>query len=355
MAVTLSRFRRAPRPAARWVHGPVLDVVMALCWVPFAVVGFVLAEDRHALPIFVSSVFLLSFSHQPLTLALVYGDRSQFALRRRIFTWSPLVFAVAVLVTREVSLSTLAVVGGLWNAEHTLMQRYGITRIYGRKGGHDDGRLDKALLFSWLALAMVWAAADASTPGRVDRTGIGGNNKRGLDILSDLAPAARVVLPFVLVVVAAIAAAWLRDEWRRRDRANPAKYVYVGATAALFVTILVNPIAGFIAYVGSHAVEYFIIVHQSLGGRYASAELDGGAALGRAVRARTGRLGFFALYLGVIVGIVTWLQHAGDVTLYALVFFTLGGLHVFYDGFIWKLRRPVVAHSLGLDAPAPSN
>ena len=28
--------------------------------------------------------------------------------------------------------------------------------------------------------------------------------------------------------------------------------------------------------------------------------------------------------------------------------FTLGGMHVFYDGFIWKLRRPVVAQSLGI-------
>ncbi len=33
-----------------------------------------------------------------------------------------------------------------------------------------------------------------------------------------------------------------------------------------------------------------------------------------------------------------------------MVFFTLGGLHVFYDGFIWKLRRPAVAQSLAIPA-----
>jgi hypothetical protein len=27
---------------------------------------------------------------------------------------------------------------------------------------------------------------------------------------------------------------------------------------------------------------------------------------------------------------------------------TLGALHIFYDGFIWKLRRPRVAASLGI-------
>jgi putative oxidoreductase len=42
---------------------------------------------------------------------------------------------------------------------------------------------------------------------------------------------------------------WLRDELRRGDAANPAKRFYVAATAALFVTILVNPIAGFLGYV----------------------------------------------------------------------------------------------------------
>ena len=35
---------------------------------------------------------------------------------------------------------------------------------------------------------------------------------------------------------------------------------------------------------------------------------------------------------------------------FALLF--LGGLHILYDGFIWKLRRPAVAASLGLDPVA---
>ena len=345
----------APVPAlstrARWVHGPVLDVAMALSWVPFAVLGLVLQDDTEQLSWFVGATLLLSFSHQPLTLALVYGDATNFRLRRRVFTWSPLVFAVAVFATRNISLATLAIVGGLWNAEHTLMQRYGITRIYGRKSGQDTGRGEKWMLFSWLALAMVWAAADASTPGRVDRTGLGGNNRRGLDILTDLRPAARWLLPVVVVVVVVLTARWLRDEWRRGADGNPAKRFYVASTAMLFGVILVNPIAGFLGYVGAHAVEYFIIVHQSIGPRYASAEIDGGAPVGRAIRRLT-RLGFIAVYLSIIVGLVTLLEKYGTVTWYALVVFTLGGMHVFYDGFIWKLRRPDVARSLGLPTGA---
>ena len=337
------------RARARWVHGPVLDVAMALCWVPFAIAGFVLQNNTDKLSWFVSATLLLSFSHQPLTLALVYGDATNFRLRKRIFTWSPLVFAVAVLAARNISLATLAVVGGLWNAEHTLMQRYGIARIYGRKAGQDEGGGEKLLLFSWLAVAMVWAAADTRTPGRVDRTGMGGNNRQGLDILTDLRPVARWVLPVIGLAALALTIRWLRDEWRRGAKANPAKRFYFAATAALFVTILVNPIAGFLGYVGAHAVEYFIIVHQSIGPRYASADIDGGAPVGRAVRRLT-RLGFFAVYLSIIVGLVTLLAKYGTVTWYLLVVFTLGGMHVFYDGFIWKLRRPTVARSLGVPA-----
>ena len=237
------------RRRARWVHGPVLDVAMALCWVPFAAAGVALQDNTNQLAWFVSATLLLSFSHQPLTLALVYGDATNFRLRRRIFTWSPLIFAVAVFATRSISLATLAVVGGLWNAEHTLMQRYGITRIYGRKSGQDTGSTEKWMLFSWLGLAMVWAAADSRTPGRVERTGLGGNNKRGLDILTDLSPAARWALPVVALLALGFTARWIRDERHRGDAANPAKRFYIAATAALFITILVNPIAGFLGHV----------------------------------------------------------------------------------------------------------
>src|SRR5687767_9076468 len=110
-----------------------VDVALALCWVPFAAAGWLFRNDPNSTAWLVSATLLISFAHQPLTLALVYGDKRNFDLRRRIFTWSPVVFAGAVLATEHINLTALAVVAGLWNAEHTLMQRYGIMRIHGRK------------------------------------------------------------------------------------------------------------------------------------------------------------------------------------------------------------------------------
>ena len=134
---------------------PVEAAALALCWLPFAAIGWLLRDDPSRTAWFVSVTLFISFAHQPLTLALVYGDKRNFDLRRRVFTWSPLVLAGAVLAAQHVSLTALAIVAGLWNAEHTLMQRYGIIRIYGRTSGDQDGSLDKLLLSSWLALARV--------------------------------------------------------------------------------------------------------------------------------------------------------------------------------------------------------
>ena len=312
-----------------------VDVALALCWIPFAAAGWMFRNDPDSTVWLVSATLLISFAHQPLTLALVYGDKRNFDLRRRTFTWSPVVFAGAVLATQHISLTALAVVAGLWNAEHTLMQRYGIMRIHGRNAGQQNAPLDKALLFSWLALTLVWIAADGRTPGHIAQTGLRGKNRRGLDLLTELQPTARILLPLAAIAAVVMTVRWLRDETRCGGTTSQTKRFYTASTAALFLTILVNPVAGFLGYVGSHAIEYFIIVHRSVGPKYASADADGRAPVGYAVR-RLGRAGFFAAYIGIVFGALSVLDRYGSPTSYTVVILTLGGMHVFYDGFIWK-------------------
>jgi hypothetical protein len=343
----------ARRREPHYLHGPLGDLLLAFAWVPFVVVVRILAERSAtgALAAVISGVFLLSFAHQPLTVALVYGDHENFRLRRAVFTWTPLIFAVAVAVGYNVNFTILAIIGGLWNAEHTLMQRYGVTRIYGRKVGQAGGTVEKLLLWSWLLLALVWAGANPATPAGLERVDFGRNNDEALDVLVRLAPVARVLLWPVLAATIVLVVTWVVQE-RRRAVVNPVKWLYLGATAALFALMLVDPLAGLMGYIGAHAIEYFVIVHQSLGRRYTSAADDGGAWLGRVVRARPGRLGFLSAYAVSIAVLITVLSKWGSPLVYAIVFFTLGGMHVFYDGFIWKLRRPAVARSLALPADA---
>jgi hypothetical protein len=332
------------RSRARWIHSASVDTAMAFLWVPFAIVG--LAVEPQHLPSIISAVLLLSFIHQPITAALVYGDRAQFSLARRIFTFSPFVFVVAVLLLRHYSFAALAVIAGLWNAEHTLMQRYGITRIYGRKVADDHGRIEKLMLFSWLLLALVWTAADRATPARVEEAGLRGHNREGIDVLTRFRTPALFLVPIIATASLVLMARWIRAE--RAHMGNPAKWLYLGSTAALFVTIFVNPIAGFMGYVGSHAVEYFVIVGRSVGPRYTAETIAARPSpLGRVIASPFGRVKFFVAY-AVAMALLVALIASTSLAVHAAIIFTLGGMHVFYDGFIWKLRRPVVAQSLGI-------
>lgn len=333
---------------ASWIHTPGIDLALALAWVPFSLIAWITLGDSERLGLLVAGVLLLNFSHQPLTLAFVYGDPAQFRLKRAIFIVAPFVFVVAALIGRSISLTLVAVAAGLWTVVHTLLQRFGMTRIYGRKVGEQRGGLEKAMLFSWLALALVWAAADLRTGGFLARVDLGSTNEDGIAVLQTLRTYALWILLPLIVTVIALATSWVRVEWRRRAQGNPAKYFYVGSTAALFVVMLINPIVGIMGYVAAHAVEYFAVVHQTLGNRYQRG--TAGGALGRAVRLPFGRPLFYVAYLGFITAIVVLVGRYGSTTTYAVVFLTLGACHVYYDGFIWKLRRPEVAASVGAEA-----
>jgi hypothetical protein len=323
-------------------------VALAFCWLPFAVAAHELEHAPGPLEVLVAGVFLLSFAHQPLTMGLVYGDPVQFAARRRLYVIAPLAFALAILVGQAISLTLVAIVAGLWNAEHTLMQRYGLTRIYGRKAGDDNGRLEKPMLISWLVTATVWVAAFVDIPGQVQRIHLGSTNTRGVELLHRLSTGARIVLLPVIVAAVVLTLRWWRAERALGVRANPAKHLYVGATGALIAMIVVDPIAGLVAYVGAHALEYFVIVHRSLRGRADD------APVARATSTTSGRAKVYAAYflgIGLLLA-VTYPRLGGHGYGFVVLFF--GALHILYDGFVWKLRRPAVAASLGVPSVAPS-
>src|SRR5438093_13555611 len=78
-----------------WIYGPAADLFIALCWVPVFLVAHTLTAEHgaadHSLNRLFNATFLFSLLHQPLTLALVYGDKRRFAQRRALFIWSPVV------------------------------------------------------------------------------------------------------------------------------------------------------------------------------------------------------------------------------------------------------------------------
>ena len=342
-----SPFAPSRSAETRWICGMPLDVLMTFSWVPFSLLALASLDQADALKRLMFSVFLFSFMHQPLSLLLVYGDHERFELRRRLFTWSPLFFGVVIYLALHLSPLVLALLAGAWNVEHTLMQRYGITRIYGRMVGQTEGGTELPLYFSWLLLAAAWAAADPMTMDHVAALGIRGANRAAFEVLADWRSVAETLLIPLTVLSLALMARWLSEESRRPN--NRAKQLYVASTLGLFATMLVNPIMGFIGYVGAHSFEYFVIVNRAIGKGYVE-ERNVRSPLGRLANGRLGQPGLLAVYLLALAATVYVLERYASFTVYSMVFFTLGALHFFYDGFIWKLRNPQVARSVGAEA-----
>lgn len=342
-ATTVGRPASAER--SLWLHGPVLDALLGWCFVPVAIVVHFAEPHLSTVQALVGVIFLISFAHQPLTLGLVYGDPVQRAAHRRLYTWAPLCAVALITLGLSVSLSLVAVMAGLWNAEHTLMQRYGVLRIYGRKAGDDNGRLEKPMFIVWLVTGLAYIGAFVDIDRLVLKLGLDDNNRRSLHFLDRVHPLAVTLFWIGAVASVVMAVRWWRAE-RALGQASPAKHLYALGTLGMVVLVMVDPIAGVAGYVAAHAIEYFAVVHRSLRTRRDDAPV--------AVVTRTParRLGVYVAYFAFIAVVVVVTGSFWDGRYYAFAILSFGALHILYDGFVWKLRRPNVAASLGIVAPA---
>jgi len=332
----------------------VADVLLGWCWLPIALVAHALEGHLVTLQALIAAVFLLSFAHQPLTLGLVYGDGAQRASRPRLYALAPFVMLALVLAGVSISLTLVALVAGMWNAEHTLMQRFGVMRIYGRKAGDDHAKVEKVMLFSWLGLAVAFLGGFVALDRLVEKVGIGRTNRRSVELLHSGAAVMRLLFVPVVVVAVVATARWLRAERAECDHRSTPKRLYVLSTAALVAFVMIDPIAGFVGYVAAHSIEYFAIVHSSLRKRAATGDAS---AVARATSSVPRRALVYAAYFAAIAAMIYFGKHTWNGTFYAFAILYFGGLHILYDGFVWKLRRPATAASLGITstgAPAVS-
>lgn len=354
-AQTSSGVRRVAGPWS-WIFGIRADLAIALCWIPIFALAHLLsasgANDELLNRMF-RGAFVLSLLHQPLTLALVYGDREQFALRRRLYTWSPPVAVAMIAAAVLLDLWIVVPVAAVWNVVHTLQQRYGLSRIYSRKAGYGSARLDRAVLYLGMVAAVLVAGSSATTLAALGRVMLDDRNSAAITDLTAIRPFALWLVTPAVTAFAVALAMLLHQERRHLAEANPAKWLYQGSSLALIAAIAYDPLAGFVAYVAAHAIEYTIVVDKTVGKRYAAARPDM-PVLGRLVRDRRARAGSFVVFVAVILWFESGVRDAIPGHAYLIVVYSVGMLHFWYDSFIWKLRRPAVARDLGIEA-APAS
>jgi putative flippase GtrA len=178
-------------------------------------------------------------------------------------------------------------------------------------------------------------------------------NANGVRDLASVQPYAIWLLIPALIVALVFTTLLVRQERQHLPQANHAKWVYQGTSLLLIATIAWDPLAGFIAYVAAHAIEYFVVVYKTMQSRYGKTH-DRASILGKMVNTTWGRVMFLLAFLAVIYevdqGLGTHLpNHA-----YLIIVYSLGILHFWYDSFIWKLRKPTVAKAFDLEQRAPA-
>lgn len=324
------------------------DVALAWCWLPIAFLVHSAVSDDTSLRVVMGAVFLLSFAHQPITLALVYGDEAQRTSHTQLYRWAPVVLFGLVGLGLTFGASIVAVLAVVLNAHHTLMQRYGVMRIYGRKRGDDHGRIEKAMLVSWMLTGVAFIGAFTDLDALVSDLGVGRTNGAGIELLGTVAGPSLLI--FWTATLAAIGSTVV---WARRERSvaggcSRGKHLYAASTLALVVVVMFDPVAGVAGFIGAHAIEYFAVVDSSLRTRRDDARVA------RATATTSRRVAAYLLYAAAIFVTVRLARGQFDGRLYTFLLVYAGALHILYDGFIWKLRRAPVAASLGIAQAAPS-
>ena len=351
-----------------WLRSPLWDLAcLGFCWLPFylwvvfglGLDGWTTSPSALALATFVA--LAITYVHRHYTFILVYGDKGTFSRHSRDFIIAPiLAFALigSMRALRGVDLSGVSpwmlvlVVVGLWNVWHTVMQRYGILRVYaGRSGGglaaRAHGRRDLALLWSTVVLtAAVVVALRAETfaghpnAARVLRVFEGGLGGSGLGIL----------LAGVGVVWLAVFARWLRHELRAEPIAGRGpRILFLASTASLFAVFIVHgPIVGYLCFGVAHALEYVAFVHHFGERKFARDP----AQRGLVARWMRQPWIFGPLLSGALLLLFFVLRDYRRTDVYLAYYMGTSALHFLFDGWIWKVRTPAVGAHLGVRGEA---
>lgn len=337
--------------ASAWLANPPIDLAMAFGWLPFyawllttpVVRDVTAAAFQPAFKLAVVIALGVSFVHRHVVYFLFFGDAEQRARHPRALWAAPLIVIALVLPTRLWWRPAFDVVAGVflvWNIWHTLLQRHGIARAYAVKAGggldaRTHGRRDLNML---LALATCTAAfvvmfRQGTFYGRALRA-LGGIHT----LVAQEHPAIGWAL-FVgtATVATAMVTAWLRAEAQASPRVGrgPRLAFWASSLCLLSVFVVHGPIVGYLVFGVAHSIEYLLFVYLFSHRRLARGEMAASArTFGRAVPLVTVSAVLLALFVAA--------RQVWTLPLFVIYYTVTSGLHYFYDGLIWKMRRPEV-------------
>jgi hypothetical protein len=293
--------------------------------------------------------FTKSHAHTPVSI-VPSGALSIGGLR-----WPDVDFSLKVLVT------TVVFGAGLWNIWHTLAQKYGILRIYNAKAqGQGEaevpGWVDRLFVMGWLPLIVAYvvpAFADiVLNEYRIARLFLE-------PIVNWLVAVEPIAVPIAAAVAAASSAIFVAHEWQRHHFQNLPRLSMGAGIGLLWACFLfVDPIKVYLAFAFSHGLEYMVFVWAFQRRRYAQP---------RSPQPTMARLLehpwlTYSTYTFALAAIYILLKNWPDLVIWSVPKIEVGGmtlgvwifywgvfqslLHFYFDGFLWKTRRPEMRNTL---------
>jgi hypothetical protein len=392
LAGRLRTFVRLPAPGERvrsWHVSPAIDMAayhFSWAWV---LIPLVLAGPKYPtdyLPYFVV-VLTIGFVHRHYTLGYAYLDGEIFARHRRRFICAPLILGAAFLATPflvsssippgalsigglhwpsadfrlKVLVTTVVFGAGLWNIWHTLAQKYGILRIYTAKARSENeesvpGWVDRLFVMGWLPLIVTYVVppfADAVLEEfQVARLFLE-------PIVAWLVATEPIAAPIAAALAIASSATFAIFEWRvHRFRNRPRLSMGVGLASLWACFVVVDPVKVYLAFAFTHGIEYMVFVWAYQRRRYAEPRSPQ-PAMARLLEHPWLAYSSYTFALAAIYILLRFWEgldltplpdvRVADMPLGAWIFYWgvfQSMLHFYFDGFLWKTRRPEMRKSL---------
>ena len=374
--------RAAGAVQQRWVLSPALDALLiiaapVLC-LALAITAFALLPVERAATLVLVTHVVLTVAHHLPTWIRLYGDLDTFNADRWRWLLTPLLpFALSLAVLIHLRAQGygleqffyLFILLTLWDPWHFLMQHYGFMRIYDRGNAAPRALaagMDRMVCSAWMIYLLL--ASSAWLPELLEDL----DSRLAVPLLLAMPAGAADVLTGVAALIAGLAsvayAAYLVFCWRRGWFVSPAKVALLLMTfGVIWLSYTPNALirewapgwsfkVGFATVGIVHMTQYLAIVwryNRNLARRPEAVR----AGWFRWLHSRN-TLWAAALYVIACIaygeGLTTDFQ-TDWITIPVLALgFTSTLMHYYFDGYIWKLRKPGTAATLEGGASSPA-
>ncbi len=279
-----------------------------------------------------------------------YGDRDLFARFRARFIVAPIALGLAATCAVVWDLAGVVFVFSVWGIWHFAMQTHGFARIYdGRVGEHSRRAawLDRLTCLGWFGTVAL--SSDSMLVHHLQLWAQGGGAPVALEAIDAVR---RVWFGATGVVTVLMLGNFVKSRFGECPQ-SPVKLLLLVTSLGFYWYIHVSVpdlLVAFALYEIFHDVQYLAIVWL-----FNRRRVEQGASVGPATqRIFQPGAGRVALYVGLVaaygmLAIVRASVAPGAVDSALKAFIIASSLlHYYYDGFIWKVREPVVRASLEL-------